>query len=143
MLARALPAIIVCVLLFYSFLVHEMLTSTYTLKVTTAEGGYTEIQLPLFYSIFSKTHQILGEILSELVHVSECALTNGRCNNSWCADLKRDIYHASICTDTQCKQCIILRVLLFLHSMQCRQMNCLLPFCSVSPFFLSSRLAIP
>ena len=98
------------------------------------DGGSATVEVPLLYSILNETQPTLSEFLFELKHVSECIITTGRCRYSWCADVKRDVFHASICTDTNCKQCMALRPLFLIHSIQCSRSTCSLPFCAVHPF---------
>ena len=112
--------------------VHDMLSTTRTISMMAANGGSVTVEVPLLFSIIHETQPTLSEFLFELKHVSECFVTTGHCRYSWCADVKRDVFHASICTNTNCNQCMVLRPLLLIHSIQCPRANCSLPFCAVA-----------
>lgn len=123
-------------------LVVDLLSTKKKIMVPDANNTPTLIEVPWLFSMAYETQPIVNEFLFELYHVSECGLVNGMCQFSWCPQLKRIVSHASICTDTQCKECVILRSLLLLHSIQCVNPNCSLPFCSVSDFYVSSFIAL-
>lgn len=120
---------------------------TATSKITTvSDDGTSEVEVPLLFSLVYKTRPFLKEFLFELSHISECVMANDVCHFSWCKDLKKDIYHVSICTNVKCKLCTMIRPLILIHSLQCTKPHCSIPFCEVllpSPSFslaLSQRL---
>lgn len=114
-----------------------MLSIKRKVSVMAPNGGSTTVEVPLLYSILNETQPTLSEFLFELKHVSECFITTGRCRYSWCSDVKRDVFHTSICTDINCKQCMVLRPLLLIHSIQCSRPTCSLPFCAVCLFLFN------
>lgn len=61
-------------------------------------------------------------------------MANNVCHFSWCKELKKDIYHVSICTNVKCKLCIMVRPLILIHSLQCTKLHCSIPFCEVLSF---------
>lgn len=58
-------------------------------------------------------------------------MANDVCHFAWCKELKKDVYHVSICTNVKCKLCIIFRPLILIHSLQCTKLHCSIPFCEV------------
>lgn len=92
------------------------------------KGSASGPSVPLLYQRFREVRPLLKGFLFQLHHVSECT---GPCSYPWCSPLKRDLHHASICTDMQCKLCSVLRLLLLLHSRCCNRPQCTLPFCLV------------
>ena len=108
-----------------------MLCMTKRVVVTDNDGNTSESDVPLLFSLVCEIRPILKEFLFELNHLSDCVLSNSECNFSWCKDLKKDLFHASICTDSTCKRCTVLRPLILIHSIQCPKNNCTLPFCDV------------
>ena len=86
-----------------SFIVHEMITKGRTMNVRLADGSVVSASVPFLYAVVQETRPIVRGFLFELKHVSECSEQLNRCPYMWCSNLKRDLHHASICTDTQCK----------------------------------------
>ena len=106
-----------------------------TSKISTmSDEGTSEVEVPLLFSLVYKTRPFLKEFLFELCHISECVMANNVCHFSWCKELKKDIYHVSICTNVKCKLCIMVRPLILIHSLQCTKLHCSIPFCEVLSF---------
>ena len=97
-------------------------------EAAPVKGSASGPSVPLLYQRFREVRPLLKGFLFQLHHVSECT---GPCSYPWCSPLKRDLHHASICTDMQCKLCSVLRLLLLLHSRCCNRPQCTLPFCLV------------
>ena len=98
-----------------------MLTRGKVVNVRLADGSVSTSSVPFLYAVMQEARPIVRGFLFELKH----------CSYPWCSPLKRDLSHASICTDTQCKMCSILRMILLVHSRQCVSSSCSLPFCNV------------
>lgn len=113
-----------------SFVVHDMLSTTNRIT-TVSDEGTSEVEVPLLFSLVYKTRPFLKEFLFELCHISECVMANDVCHFSWCKELKKDIYHVSICTNVKCKLCTMVRPLILIHSLQCTKLQCSIPFCEV------------
>ena len=109
---------------------HEMLTRGKVVNVRLADGSVSTSSVPFLYAVMQEARPIVRGFLFELKHVSECSEQLNHCSYPWCSPLKRDLSHASICTDTQCKMCSILRMILLVHSRQCVSSSCSLPFCN-------------
>lgn len=112
---------------FVCHVVHD-LPSGEGADTTSMNGSASGPSVPLLYQRFREVRPLLKGFLFQLHHVSECT---GPCSYPWCSSLKRDLHHASICTDMQCKLCSVLRLLLLLHSRCCNRPQCPLPFCLV------------
>ena len=108
-----------------------MLTRGKVVNVRLADGSVSTSSVPFLYAVMQVARPIVRGFLFELKHVSECSEQLNHCSYPWCSPLKRDLSHASICTDTQCKMCSILRMILLVHSRQCVSSSCSLPFCNV------------
>ena len=107
-----------------------MLSATSKINVVGDEGT-SEVDVPYLFSLVYKTRPFLKEFLFELYHISECVMANDVCHFAWCKELKKDVYHVSICTNVKCKLCIIFRPLILIHSLQCTKLHCSIPFCEV------------
>lgn len=94
-------------------------------------NGTVSTEVPLLYALTQEIQPIINEFLVELNHIEKCDIPSGKCSFPWCGNMKKLIAHSSICTDMECKECIMIRPLLLLHSISCSNSNCTLPFCSV------------
>ena len=119
------PSMVNCVSLFLLlFLVADVIVNKKKIH-----NGTVEMEVPILYHMASETQPYVKNFLNEIKHVSECSET--KCTYSWCENTKKILSHASICTDIECTTCVVMRPLLFLHSVCCTTPTCLLPFCSV------------
>lgn len=82
-----------------------------------------------------------AEIMEQINHVSTCRELDGTCSYPLCLSLQRDLYgylceltfrfHTQKCEDPNCTKCQLLRPLILLHSINCKQDSCEITMCSV------------
>lgn len=85
-----------------------------------------------------------AEIMEQINHVSTCRELDGTCSYPLCLSLQRDLYsslmevmirfHTQKCEDPNCTKCQLLRPLILLHSINCKQDSCEITMCSVGVF---------
>lgn len=106
-------------------------------------------------ALVSENNSLLTQCLEQLNHVSHCHKLEGECTFPLCLTIKRDVYdngvclsssyHTSNCTDENCSTCLLMRPLILLHSINCKEEGCQISLCSVrlAPPLHPSAITLP